>query len=153
MPNLFAWKKKLCWIHIWLCYQSRVILFSNQLNALWLQKTALAKGLRLNWLLKGFNSDTFLAQTLSQCQQYITGSLIACNCGGIHHRAGWAGITNLVDHVSSGGTPGSTVLCELTRDFHSVLSPSCVAEDSRSRERFQVCLDRGCETVWTEECP
>ncbi len=46
--------------------------------------------------------------------------------------AGWVGITNWVDHVSDGGTSGSTVLCELTRHFHSVLSPSCVAEDSRS---------------------
>ncbi len=36
-------------------------------------------------------------------------------------------------------TPGSTVLCELTRGFHPVLSPSCVAEDW-----FQVGLDRGC---------
>ncbi len=39
----------------------------------------------------------------------------------------------------------STVRCELTRHFHTVLSPSCVvAEDSRSRERFQVALGRGC---------
>ncbi len=58
-------------------------------------------------------------------------------------REGWAGITNCVDHVSYGGTPGSTVLCELTRHFHAVLSPLCVAEDSRSGDRFQVGLDRG----------
>ncbi len=58
--------------------------------------------------------------------------------------AGWAGITNCVDHVSDGGTPGSTVLCEFTRDFHPVLSLSCVAEDTRYGERFQVSLDRGC---------
>ncbi len=57
--------------------------------------------------------------------------------------AGWAGITNRVDHVSDGSTPGSVVLCELTRHFHPVLSPSCVAEDSRSGHRFQVGLDRG----------
>ncbi len=56
----------------------------------------------------------------------------------------WAGITNWVDHASDGGTLGTTVLCELTRDFHPVLSPSCVAEDSRSGERFQACIDRGC---------
>ncbi len=43
-------------------------------------------------------------------------------------------------HVSDGGTPGSTVLCELTRGFQPVLFPSCVAEDSRSGEGFQVCL-------------
>ncbi len=58
--------------------------------------------------------------------------------------AGWAGITNWVDHVSDGGSPGSTVLCELTRDFHPVLSPSGVAEDLLFGEGFQVCLDRGC---------
>ncbi len=48
---------------------------------------------------------------------------------------GCAGITNCVDHVSDGGTPGSAVLCELTRHFHPVLSPLCVAEDSRSGSR------------------
>ncbi len=40
-------------------------------------------------------------------------------------------------------TPGSTVLCELTGDFCPVLSPSCVAEDSRPGEGLQVCLGRG----------
>ncbi len=49
-----------------------------------------------------------------------------------------------VDYVSDGGTPGSTVLSELTRRFHPALSPSCVAEDSRSGDRFRVGLDRGC---------
>ncbi len=58
--------------------------------------------------------------------------------------AGWARITNHIDHVSDGRTPGSVVLCELTRHFHSVLSPSCVAEGWRSGEQFQVGLDRGC---------
>ncbi len=38
--------------------------------------------------------------------------------------AGWADITNRVDHVSNGGTPGSTILCERTRDFHPALSPA-----------------------------
>ncbi len=33
----------------------------------------------------------------------------------------------------------TTVLCELTRGSHSVLSPSCVAEDSRPGEGFQTC--------------
>ncbi len=37
-----------------------------------------------------------------------------------------------------------TVLCELTRDFHPALSPSCGAEDPWSGEWFQVGLDRGC---------
>ncbi len=57
--------------------------------------------------------------------------------------AGWAGITNRVDHVSDGSTPGSAVLCELTRHVHPILSQSCVAEDSRSGDRFQDGLDRG----------
>ncbi len=47
----------------------------------------------------------------------------------------------LVAAFTRGGltTPGSTVLCELTRDFYPVLSPSCVA-----KEEFQVSLDHGC---------
>ncbi len=57
--------------------------------------------------------------------------------------AGSAGITNCVDHTSDGGTPGSAVLHQLTRHFHPVLSPSCVAEDSQPGEGFQVGLDRG----------
>ncbi len=56
--------------------------------------------------------------------------------------AGWAGITNAVDHLSNGSNPGSAVLCELTKFFQPVLSPSCVAEDSRSGDRFQVGLGR-----------
>ncbi len=43
-----------------------------------------------------------------------------------------ASIANLVDHASGGGIPCSTALCEFTRDFHPVLSPSCVVETSRS---------------------
>ncbi len=35
-------------------------------------------------------------------------------------------------HVSDRDTPGSTVLYELTRNFHTVLSLLCVAKDSRS---------------------
>ncbi len=59
--------------------------------------------------------------------------------------ADWVGITYWVDHVSDGGAPGSTVLCELTRDFYPVLSQSCLAEDSRSGERSHVFLEcRGC---------
>ncbi len=40
------------------------------------------------------------------------------------------GITNCVDHVSGGGTPGSTVMCELARNFHTALYSSCVAGGS-----------------------
>ncbi len=54
--------------------------------------------------------------------------------------AGWAGITNWTDHVSNRGTPGSTVLCELTRDFHPVIAPSCVADDSQSGGGFRSAL-------------
>ncbi len=64
-------------------------------------------------------------------------------------------ITIGMDHVSDEGTPGSTVLCELTRDFLSILSPSCVAEVSRPGEgptpsvvlQFACVM---CETVWAE---
>ncbi len=55
-----------------------------------------------------------------------------------------AGITNWVDHGSDGGTPGSAVLYEPIRDFHPALTLSFVAKDSRSGDRFQVGLDRGC---------
>ncbi len=47
-------------------------------------------------------------------------------------------------HVTDGGTPGSKMLCELSRDFKSVLSPSCVAENSRSGEGHHAYPDRGC---------
>ncbi len=33
------------------------------------------------------------------------------------------------------------VMYEIKRDFYQVSFPSCVAEDSRSREGLQVCLD------------
>ncbi len=36
------------------------------------------------------------------------------------------------------------LLFELTRDFHPVLSQSCVAEVSRSGDRLQIGLNRGC---------
>ncbi len=67
--------------------------------------------------------------------------------------AGRAGITNCVDHVSDGDTPGSAVLCELTRHFHPVLSPSCVAEDWRLEKRSQVGLDRGCPCLQLASSP
>ncbi len=44
------------------------------------------------------------------------------------HGAIWIGITNCVDHVADGETPGSKFLCELIRDIHSILSPLCVAK-------------------------
>ncbi len=36
-----------------------------------------------------------------------------------------ASITDGIDHISDGCTPGSTFLCELTCDFHPVLFPLC----------------------------
>ncbi len=48
-------------------------------------------------------------------------------------KGGLSRITSPVDHVTDGGTPGSTALCELTRDFRPFLPPMCVAEDLRSR--------------------
>ncbi len=38
----------------------------------------------------------------------------------------------------------STILGELTRDFHPVFSPSCVAEDSLFREEFQFLVECRC---------
>ncbi len=38
-----------------------------------------------------------------------------------------------IDHALGEGTPGSTILCELTRDIHLVLSPWYVAEHRGSR--------------------
>ncbi len=64
---------------------------------------------------------------------YLLVHALAFTQGGLsrHHKLSW-------------GTPGSTVLCELTRHFHPVLSPSCVTDDSPSGELFQVCFARGC---------
>ncbi len=45
---------------------------------------------------------------------------------------GWAIITNRAGQAANGDTPSATVLCEPLKDFYPVLSPSCVAEDSRS---------------------
>ncbi len=56
--------------------------------------------------------------------------------------AGCVSITNCVDDVSHGGTPGSAVRRQLTRHVHPAISPSCVAEDSRSGCRLQIGLDR-----------
>ncbi len=51
-------------------------------------------------------------------------------------RAGWADITNHVDHVSGGEA------LEVRRSFRLALALPYAAEDLRSRERFQVFL--GC---------
>ncbi len=56
--------------------------------------------------------------------------LYSCTCGGIHPC--W------VEPVSP---------IELTTSRHPVLSPSCVAEDSRSGEGIQGCIDRGCSSL------
>ncbi len=50
-------------------------------------------------------------------------------------------------HVAVGGTAGSPVLCELTRDFHPAFSTLCGAEDLLSGERLQVGHDRGCQSL------
>ncbi len=60
------------------------------------------------------------------------------------------GITNRVDYVTGGGTPGSKVLCKLSRGFRQVLFLSCVAETPRSGEGIQVCLGRGCPRLRLE---
>ncbi len=54
--------------------------------------------------------------------------------------AGRAVITKLADHVSDRGTPDSAILCDLFTDFHPVLSPPCVTEESWFGGGFHVCL-------------
>ncbi len=76
------------------------------------------------------------------CNSSLEGFWLTLTCDGI--RSILAGNTTQVDHVADGSIPGSTVLSDLTRGFHIVLSPSCLAEDSRSGEGLQACLDRGC---------
>ncbi len=49
-------------------------------------------------------------------------------------------------------SPGPTVLRELIRDFHPILSPSYVAENSRSGEGLQACRDRGCPHLQLALC-
>ncbi len=47
-------------------------------------------------------------------------------------------------------TPGTTVLCELAQDYHPVLSPSFVTEDSRSREQFHGCPRLQLASIYTK---
>ncbi len=73
-------------------------------------------------------------------------------CGGIHP----ASLIEL-----DGSTPDSTVLCELTRRFYPILSPSCVNGESRPGKGFGVYPDRGYsrlvyatyEAVWVKGGP
>ncbi len=55
----------------------------------------------------------------------------------------WVEVKNGIYYVSDGGTPGSTVLGELTWKFHLGLFPSPIACDSRPRERFVVLVEVG----------
>ncbi len=80
--------------------------------------------------------------------------LLTCTCSGIH--PGW------IEPASSDEltTSGSTVQRKLTRDFHPAFSSSCMAEDSGSGERFQLCLECGsagfqlaCEAVMAKWGP
>ncbi len=52
----------------------------------------------------------------------------------------------------NGGSQGSTSMCELTRDLHPFLSPSCVAEDLWFGEGLGVCLDRGYPRLQLTSC-
>ncbi len=84
-----------------------------------------------------WTADSFIAE--SEVRRTLT-----CTCVGIHPGRIEPASPIALTFVSDGGTPGSTVLCELTRPVHPVLSPLCVAEDSRSGNRFQDGLDHGC---------
>ncbi len=84
--------------------------------------------------------------SLNQSDNCVRTRIRVSNCSYLYlcrHSPGAssAGITNRVDHVLDGGTPGSTAPCELTRDFHPVPFSLNVAEDWRSREGFQVFLE------------
>ncbi len=73
---------------------------------------------------------------LSECGKFTY--LLTCTCVGIHLGRVGPVFTNWDDPVAYWGTPGLTFLCELTKGFHSVLSPSCVAENPRSRSALIV---------------
>ncbi len=77
---------------------------------------------RFTWVTWWYNSRLQLVRA-----QVIRTYVLACACGGIH--PGW------VD---------PTVLRELVRGFHPVLSLSCAAKESRSRGRFQAFI--GCRS-------
>ncbi len=70
--------------------------------------------------------------------------LLTCTYVCIHTE--WVELASQIEYITSWtqGIPGLTVPCYLTRNFHPVLPPLCVAEYSWSGVEFQVCLDRGC---------
>ncbi len=68
-------------------------------------------------------------------------SLLNWTCVGIHPQR--VELASPILLTISPGKPGSAVLCEVTRHFHPVLSPSCAAKDSRCGERLKVGLDHG----------
>ncbi len=67
----------------------------------------------------------------------------------------WVEPASPIELITSrrGNTPGTTVLCELLRDFYPVISPSFVAEGSRSGEGVQFSLDGGCLCLQMVCCP
>ncbi len=67
----------------------------------------------------------------------------ACTCGGIH-QGEWTRHLNVNSPRIGWRYEGSMTLNELARGFDPVHSPSCVSEDSRSGEEFQIWLGCGC---------
>ncbi len=60
--------------------------------------------------------------------------------------------------IPGGGSQSMTLLCKLTRDFHSIRSLSSVANNSRSGEGLQVFIECGLPAsnspaVWTDGGP
>ncbi len=60
--------------------------------------------------------------------------------------------------IPGGDSQSTTLLCKLTRDFHSIPSISCLAKDLRSGEGLQVFIECGLPAshspaVWTDGGP
>ncbi len=109
------------------CCSFRVVVFHRKLKDIMLIRALKSQ------ICSNINSDWSKLQNLSRSAIYRPGNqpsrehswpVLTCACIGIHP---WrVEPTNWVDHVTAGGIPGLTGLCELTRDFCPILSPSCV---------------------------
>ncbi len=67
--------------------------------------------------------------------------VLTCICVCIHPWSGWADITKEVDHVPDGVTPVSSVRCDPTRDFHSVLRHYYPGPHLYSLEQRSICAE------------
>ncbi len=79
--------------------------------------------------------------TYSPCRRVYCIYLLTCTCVGIHPE--WVEPVSPIELTTS-RTEALQAGRSCARDLRPILSLSCVVEDSRSGEGFQVCLDRGC---------